>query len=990
MPPKVMLPTQPKELWTDIHNTFLDTLHSYGPRNDEERNAESADYKKWLEQNNSMSGIMNELEKLPQKVKETPAYQNLKDGLTLCQTAFEGIPATVEDIDRPRKWPQFKENFSKLFGYGEGEKSLSEQLEAFNEATGYKYLSNNAIKTTSYLCRRLEDVRVKLEEITVNGVNREVDNRVTHIRNTQGFETQLKTARDIYEAACNEYDAANEGYEPDEDEPAQDCRTDEGLQNRSAYVNEVLGNLETSIPTLEKNIADGMAAIETDEEKLAEAAASIQKQDARIKELEDTHTARVMLHARELRNLYEKVGGQGEYSEEALGAILTETSNHHKKTIQGLKEQSKTLTEKINDLGKQYAAEEKRVAEEQGVENVAPQQPEQEVAPEKLMMHLTNQITAANSDIAALKQELEVPGGVQEQIDKYEREKQRLAQGLSRNEVLEFGRSIFSSATIEKATDCYLSIEGLRGWVKAPTQEGTYSAADIQRLATADGRKQVMNGKNEGLKTLADKLNKFVALYEEAYPKSYTTGNTNWLRGRTDSDVAARTMVEEYLKANPNGGDFGKEMSNLKNATISAFSKRLGATLTKAAGARANEKIEDLERLVTGRKLGVDVKLNEYLQQRNELNEQIAKLEAQKSRYEADLKILKDAEKEAKTEPEKVEPEKAEPMSELQKLGQELQKAKVERAKALNDLKLAQKDQKNFLDDLKLPRNAKVYEQEAVKELEKAREELQKLLDKENELKEEKESKEFRVESDKKSLEEYKNLKEQLEKENTSLKKVSSLKREYTQKITNLQGAYDTYKSEVKGPLRPIDDTRLENSLAGMQKLCDRHDKNQGSHENSKEYDAVVRALAVASERNNYGKTGDVKADVNKNLTSLEKAVDDYLEAKGTRRWGSALRHTRMQFMDDIKAYCKTMRDALGVPVKGLSQEQVKWDNAVLKESVPAMCVAVAKGMDITEMSIEAGEINAAAYNVEINDNLELNTNAPVEEENEFQLTGLS
>ncbi len=983
MPPKVMLPTQPKELWADIHNTLLDTLHTYGPRNDAERNAESADYKKWLEKNGSMSGIMDELEKLPQKVKDTPAYQSLKDGLTLCRTAFDGIPATVEDIDRPEKWPQFKEGFQKLFGYGEGEKSLSEQLEAFNEATDYKYLSNNAIKTTSYLCRRLEEARVKLEEITVNGANRDVDNRVTRIRNTQTFETQLETARNTYEAACGEYDAANESYEPDEDEPAQDCHTDEGLRNRSAYVNEVLGNLETSIPTLEKSIADGMAAIEADEEKLAEAAASIKKQNDRIQGIEDAHTARVMLHARELRNLYEKVGGQGEYTEEALSAILTETSNRHKETIQGLEAQSKTLAAQINDLGKQYAAEEKRVAEEQGVKDVAPQQPEQEVAPEKLMLHLTNQITAANADIAALKQEIEVPGGIQEQIDKYEAEKQRLAQGLSRNEVLEFGRSIFSSATIENATDCYLSIEALRGWVKAPTQEGTYSAADIQKLATADGRKQVMNGQNEGLKTLADKLNKFVALYEEAYPKSYTTGNTNWLRGRTDSDVAARTMVEEYLKANPNGGDFGKELSNPKNATISAFSKRLGATLTKAAGARANEKIEDLERLVTGRKLGVDVKLNEYLQQREGLNKQIADLEAQKSKYEADLQILKDAEKEAKNEPEKVEPEKAEPVSELQRLKEELQKAKVKQAKVLKDLKFAKNDQKKFLDSLKLPRNAKIYEEEAVEELKEAQKELQKLLDKENELKEGKESKENRVESDKKSLEDYKKLKEQLEKENTSLKKVAALKGEYTQKITNLQGAYDAYKSETKGLLRPIEDTRLENSLAGMQKLCGQHDKNQGSHENSKEYDAVIRALAVASERNNYGKTGNVKGDIDKNLTALEKAVDDYLEAKGTRRWGSSLRHTRMQYMDDIKAYCKTMREACGVPVKGLSDEQVKWDNTVLKESAPAMCVAVAQGTKITEMGIEVGEINVSEYNVE------LSGNVPVEEEGEIQLTGI-
>ena len=982
MPPKVMLPIQPKEQWAEVHEA-LSPLYGFGPRYGEELDAESADYKKWLEHKNSVTDITNELEKLPQKVKDTQAYKDLSAGLAVYKEANSGLPATVEDIDRSEKWPQFKENFPKLFGYGEGEKSLSEQLEAFNEATGYKYLSNNAIKTTSYICRRLEEARVKLEEAVVNGANAEVDNRVTRIRNTQAFETQLKETYDKYETACKAYDTANEGYELDEDEPAQDCRTDEGLRNRSAYVNEVLGNLETSIPTLEKSIADGMAAIEADEEKLAEAAASIKKQNDRIQGIEDAHTARVMLHARELRNLYEKVGGQGEYTEEALNAILTETNNRHKETIQGLEAQSKTLAAQINDLGKQYAAEEKRVAEEQGMKDVAPQQLEQEVAPEKLMLHLTNQITAANADIAALKQEIEVPGGIQEQIDKYEAEKQRLAQGLSRNEVLEFGRSIFSSATIENATDCYLSIEALRGWVKAPTQEGTYSAADIQKLATADGRKEVMNGQNEGLKTLADKLNKFVALYEEAYPKSYTTGNTNWLRGRTDSDVAARTMVEEYLKANPNGGDFGKELSDPKNATISAFSKRLGATLVKAAGAKAQEKIEDLERLVTGRKLGVDVKLNEYLQQRKELNEQIAKLEAQKSKYEADLQILKDAEKEAKNEPEKVEPEKDEPVSELQRLKEELQKAKVKQAKVLKDLKLAKNDQKKFLDSLKLPRNAKIYEEEAVEELKEAQKELQKLQDKENELKEGKESKENRVESDKKSLEDYKKLKEQLEKEYASLKNVAACKNEYDKKISGLQSAYDAYKSETKGLFRPIDDTRLENSLAGMQKLFDRHDKNQGSHGNSKEYDAVVAALAVASERINYGRNGDVKADVNKNLTALENAVDKYLEAKGSRTWGSNLRHTRMQFMDDIKAYCKTMREACGVDVKSLSEEQAKWDSKVLKESAPAMCVAVAKGMDITEMSIEVGEINAAAYNVE------LSGNVPVEEEGEIQLTGI-
>ncbi len=116
-----------------------------------------------------------------------------------------------------------------------------------------------------------------------------------------------------------------------------------------------------------------------------------------------------------------------------------------------------------------------------------------------------------------------------------------------------------------------------------------------------------------------------------------------------------------------------------------------------------------------------------------------------------------------------------------------------------------------------------------------------------------------------------------------------------------LESAFDLYHNEAMESVceAPKANEKFDAIKARLDLFAAHIADNQGSHKNSGEFKDVLTALDNAQKSENMK---DLKA----NLGKLMEMADTYLEKKGSRKWGSSLRHVRMGLVGDIREYCSS------------------------------------------------------------------------------------
>ncbi len=798
MPPKVMMPPKPEQEFGKFQECF-GAINGTDPTESNETDA----YKRWRQEHAGISSIREELKKLPQQAKATPEYDELMKSLSLCQKMVEFYPRTQEDLENKHTMYEFEQSLSGVIGKG----GLKEKLYAFQNATGHKYYSNNAIKATSYLCRQVDRVKVGVDKIALENRQAEVDGRAKKIDMVSNALDSFKLAAKEHEKACKE-----------------------------------LGN---------KFTADTANARK---QELAAKRQQLSENEANARKIIATHVAQ--------REMFQK----------AYERIAQDRAD----TLKNIEENKAQVETYKDDVYSEKKADERAEAFE--------------------------------------KQSKEI----QEKIQFYAQREQMLDLGVLRDDVHECARAAAPDVD-EKYFEKYVDRYFLRGkceeLLNVRTEPKHYAAADIKKLATPEGRQALIEGNDKALRTLAQKTDRFAKLHESAFDaadRGYT-GYVHSLRGRVKSgDEVTRLAVEDFLKRNPEGGDFGAEL-NIADGPIHTLGVNLKTSLVNMGGAKAYQAIKD------GLKARKEEAHNDLLKALNEQDKLASDFTTQGKFLGYEVKGIEHISE--KTLPRQ------------QKFLEELDKKEAD---------TRQKDQENEAE-----------------------------IDKQNDY-----------------CRRINLAKETIDKEIDQLSDIIGTKDTLDKKQTQLNGVLNDYRNDVKEPVRPFEDVRLTAVKETLDTYYAHRADHQGSHGNSEEYDNVIKALDSALKCNN-------KKDMATKLTELEASVDTYLERKGSRTWGSTLRHVRMGMMKDIKEYCATVKGTLGGEAAQMSKELSETDRIVRGHSNEEVMVSTLKDAPVAQDSkvlndnvaemenvIEGGDPTIDGFHVDVSGD------SPVENDGEFQITG--
>ena len=784
MPP-ITMPNQPGKSWSDFHNLYLSAQSTTTPSEE----AESDSYKKWRAANGSVSAVCDELDKLPQQIRETEAYATLIDKLHSYADVLHYWPQTEEDANDVARMNRLEKSLGEVIGKG----GLREALCDFHEATDCQYLSNNAVKATSHLCAKLNFMKVGLDKIALDNRKQEIADRTAQVKKVTDAAESLENAIGVYKEAS-----------------------------------EKLGNQYTA----------DTAAIRKQE--LAERRRQLEETETKAKERIAANIAK--------RDDFKRVYVQ-----------IADDREDTKRRIEESKAQAETYTENVYN--------------EQNVDKRAEDFSEQAKA-------------------------------VQEKIQYFAQRERMLDLGVLRDDIHECAKAAHPDVEekyFEKYVDRYYIRGKCQELLNVRTEPRQYAPEVLKKLATQEGRQALIMGDDAALRTLAQKTEHFAQLHESAFTaddRGYT-GYVHSLRGRVKSgNEVARLAVEDFLKRNPTGGDFGAEL-NAPNGPIQTLGANLKTSLINMGGEQAYQALR------SALKVRKEEAHNEYVKAMKEQ-------EAIGSKFATQGKFL----------------------------GYEVKGIEQIKEKVLPN---QQKDLE-LLDQ----REAETHENEAANEA--------------------------AIQEDNETCRKIAEEKAEIDKETDKLTNIIGANNTVGKKKELLDGLLNDYRQEITAPVRPFKDTRLEGVQETVEAFYKQRNAHKGSHENSKEYENVVKAMEKVINCNSNG-------DMETNLTKLEESVDTYLEKKGSRTWGSTLRHVRMGLMRDIKEYCGTVRGTLVGEPEQPSNALQDTDRMIRNNSNQGAIVSMVKG------ALDAPNVVSA----ENEPQPELNAVAQAENQvdDEFVMTGL-
>ena len=493
---------------------------------------------------------------------------------------------------------------------------------------------------------------------------------------------------------------------------------------------------------------------------------------------------------------------------------------------------------------------------------------------------------------------------IQEKIQFFAQREHMLNLGVLRDDIHECAKAAHPDVEekyFEKYVDRYFIRGKCQELLNLRTEPKQYAPEDLKKLATPEGRQALIIGDDAALRTLAQKTEHFAQLHESAFTaddRGYT-GYVHSLRGRVKSgNEVARLAVEDFLKRNPTGGDFGAEL-NAPNGPIQTLGANLKTSLINMGGEQAYQALR------SSLKVRKEEAHNEYVKAMKEQEDLGSKFATQGKSLGYEVK------------------------------GIEQIKEKV------------------------LPNQQK---------------DLELLDQKEAETRENEAANEVAIKEDNETCRKIDEEKAKIDAETDKLTNIIGANNIVGKKKNLLEGLLDNYRQEITAPVRPFKDTRLEGVQETVKAFYKQRNLHKGSHENSKEYENVVKAMEKVINCNSNG-------DMETNLTKLEESVDRYLEKKGSRTWGSTMRHVRMGLMRDIKEYCGTVRGTLVDEPEQPLQELRDTDRMIRNNSTQGAIVSMVKGV------FDAPNV----VNVENEPQPELNAVAQAENQvdDEFVMTGI-